>query len=167
MPTPALIVMNIPPTSREHLSSGRVEQHLQDTPSLPTIRQTGSRLKQLANRSYGILISATGAIAARAEHDSAIVGHRIAFGMPAGGGGGVCYLRRKWTDSLSGDGFLLDVTVVVVGTASVKLVVATAPDAPVALTLYVATNQSGRLNESLMCLVLPLITEVLGSHILG
>ena len=71
------------------------------------------------------------------------------------------------TDSLSDDGFLLDVTVVVVGTASVKLVVATAPDAPVALTLYVATNQSGRLNESLMCLVLPLITEVLGSHILG
>src|SRR5918994_3080319 len=125
MPTPALIVMNIPPTSREHLSSGRVEQHLQDTPSLPTIMQTGSRLKQLANRSYGIRISATGAIAARAEHDSAIVGHRIVFGMPAGagGGGGVGYLRRKWTDSLSGDGFLLDVTVVV-GTASVKLLVA-------------------------------------------
>ena len=61
------------------------------------------------------------------------------------------------TDSLSGDGFLLDVTVVVVGTASVKLVVATAPDAPVALTPYVATNQSGRLNESLM---LPLASAV-------
>jgi hypothetical protein len=40
---------------------------------------------------------------------------------------------------------------------SVKLVVAMAPDAPVALTLYVATNQSGRLNESLM---LPLWSAV-------
>ena len=52
------------------------------------------------------------------------------------------------TDWPKFDGLRLDVRVVVVPIASVKLHVAVPEEAPVAVTEYCATNQSGRLNWS-------------------
>jgi hypothetical protein len=49
--------------------------------------------------------------------------------------------------------------------ASVKLVVATAPLAPVAVTAYVATNQFGRLNESLMSPFASAVTSAFRTHV--